>query len=468
MHNKPMKLDLSNFFTDERKCSLILLDVSWKNIKNLQDHIQNLFHLNGISLLTGDGSYLPPKESIEVLRNADCLKAFQFQIPIEDHTIVEMASTSTRKSTKRRKNHSSDLELASSTPNNAKRSRNQLDQPCSILATTEKQSPKLETKKKRSRKVEAKEDLKNDADTLEEDLSNKENTLEIATTEQESPLVSTKNLQSDLSHKKVVMEPPTPRCPEVVLRCALLEINLNTPRVFKLPRQESPVKILENILIPAIPFGTLEPKEIEPIRELKDIEPIRELKEIEPTRDVAKKSESEDQTPDLETSKETQINEIESTEKQEEAIEEANTANVVLNSDSEDDVMVLEDSDSDVQPVASVGSRKTETTDVISDLLQYGVKLKNLPSKGDTIVFKLPKIKGSPKSGLTEFLAGSCCYVHRRTKVITINLISYPKHLLHLLRQYKSNLDESEADVPVLNVNINDLIEASICVATVD
>ncbi|XP_068143822.1 coilin-like [Drosophila tropicalis] len=369
MHNKPLRLDLSNFFTDERKCSLILLDVSWKNIKNLQDHIQNLFHLNGISLLDRDGSYLPPKESIEVLRDTYALKVFKFQNPIK------------------------------------------------------------------------------------EDLSNKENTLEIAVTEQESPLVSTQNLKADLSNKDGVIDPPIPRCPEVVLRCALLEIRLDTPRVFKLPRQESPVKILENIIIPPRPLATME------------------LKDIEPIRDAAKKSETEDQTPDLETSTESQINKIESTEKEEEAIEEVNTANVVkCNSDSEDDdVMVLEDSDSDVQPVAPVvGSRKSETTDVISDLLQYGVKLNNLPSKGDTIVFKLPKVKGCPKSGQTEFLAGTCCYVNRRTKIITINVISYPKHLVNLLRQYKSNLDESEVDVPVLNVNISDLIEASICVATVD
>ncbi|XP_068144150.1 coilin-like [Drosophila tropicalis] len=296
MHNKPLRLDLSNFFTDERKCSLILLDVSWKNIKNLQDHIQNLFHLNGISLLDSDGSYLPPKESIEVLRDTYALKAFQFQNPTKDNTSVEMASTSTRKSTKRRINNSSDLELASSTPNNAKRSRNLFLNPARVFKF---QNP------------------------IKEDLSNKENTLEIAVTEQESPLVSTQNLKADLSNKDGVIDPPIPRCPEVVLRCALLEIRLDTPRVFKLPRQESPVKILE-------------------------------LKDIEPIRDAAKKSETEDQTPDLETSTETQINKIESTEKEEEAIEEVNTANVVqCNSDSEDDdVMVLEDSDSDVQPVA--------------------------------------------------------------------------------------------------------------------
>lgn len=45
MQNFPIKLDLSNFFCDERRCSLVLVDISWANVKDLQDHIQKLFNL---------------------------------------------------------------------------------------------------------------------------------------------------------------------------------------------------------------------------------------------------------------------------------------------------------------------------------------------------------------------------------------------------------------------------------------
>jgi len=40
-----MKVDLSNFFKDERRQSLVFIDATWQNIKDVQDHIQNLFSL---------------------------------------------------------------------------------------------------------------------------------------------------------------------------------------------------------------------------------------------------------------------------------------------------------------------------------------------------------------------------------------------------------------------------------------
>lgn len=43
--NFSMKLDLSNFFKDERSQALVFIDANWLNIKDVQDHIQNLFKL---------------------------------------------------------------------------------------------------------------------------------------------------------------------------------------------------------------------------------------------------------------------------------------------------------------------------------------------------------------------------------------------------------------------------------------
>lgn len=45
MYNFSMRVDLSDFFNDARSCSLVLIDTSWENVKDLQDHIQKLFQL---------------------------------------------------------------------------------------------------------------------------------------------------------------------------------------------------------------------------------------------------------------------------------------------------------------------------------------------------------------------------------------------------------------------------------------
>lgn len=45
MSNFSIRVDLSDFFTDARSCSLVLVDLQWENVKDLQDHIQKLFLL---------------------------------------------------------------------------------------------------------------------------------------------------------------------------------------------------------------------------------------------------------------------------------------------------------------------------------------------------------------------------------------------------------------------------------------
>ncbi|BFG03904.1 coilin-like [Drosophila madeirensis] len=40
-----IKIDLTNFFSDERQHALILIDSAWKNIEDVQHHNQNLFNL---------------------------------------------------------------------------------------------------------------------------------------------------------------------------------------------------------------------------------------------------------------------------------------------------------------------------------------------------------------------------------------------------------------------------------------
>ncbi|XP_052843401.1 coilin isoform X2 [Drosophila gunungcola] len=123
MHHSSMKVDLSNFFKDERRQSLVFIDATWQNIKDLQDHIQSLFNLKDISLLTTDGCFLAPRESIKVLKSAQGLKAFRFASHDKD-TFVSPAPV---KLSKKRKNRSDEEEvhISASTPiRHTKRSKN--------------------------------------------------------------------------------------------------------------------------------------------------------------------------------------------------------------------------------------------------------------------------------------------------------------------------------------------------------
>nr|AAL28426.1 GM04053p [Drosophila melanogaster] len=145
-----------------------------------------------------------------------------------------------------------------------------------------------------------------------------------------------------------------------------------------------------------------------------------------------------------------------------------------LVSDSDDDVMLVDDSnidvsygDSDIEPIPVVENR--QSLDIIRDLLRTATPLNSLPSRGDTVIFKLLKIKGNANSGTTEFVAGRCTYVNRRTKIVTVETITYPPEIGRMLRQYyMSGLDESSEDVRTLSIHLKDMLEAKIIVATID
>lgn len=70
-----IKVDLSEYFVDCRKESYIFVKQEWEAIKEIQGHISRLFNLSRNPLLvTGDGVYLPPEESIQILNQADTIK----------------------------------------------------------------------------------------------------------------------------------------------------------------------------------------------------------------------------------------------------------------------------------------------------------------------------------------------------------------------------------------------------------
>ncbi|XP_017126355.1 coilin [Drosophila elegans] len=139
-------------------------------------------------------------------------------------------------------------------------------------------------------------------------------------------------------------------------------------------------------------------------------------------------------------------------------------------SDSDDDVMLVDDtnidSDSDVEAIPD--PKEEETSDIIKDLMQSATPLTNLPARADTILFKLHRTKGVASSGTTGYLAGNCTYVNRRTKTITVETITCPPGIGRIMSQYVNALDDSAEELPSLSINLKHMIDAKIVVASVD
>ncbi|XP_017865937.1 PREDICTED: coilin [Drosophila arizonae] len=487
MHNFPIKLDLSNFFCDERRCSLVLVDVSWENVKDLQDHIQKLFNLKNISLLTSEGCYVPPKESIKVIKSTESLKAFQLD-PTGNSNEELSHPTET---SKKRKNRSveTENELISSTPNLPKRSK------CKSITRNEVTYVEPASIRDGTNGVGSEDQSNLGTELLMQDdqrasyISSVDNNKSAATAATESSISNqsnrtTRNLSSfnkqSVSNNHILYKddedeenvPPNGTTvekslqlehvePEVEFRSQLMELDMNSVRVFRLSRKHKDIQIIEEIVIPA-KAPAAEPKmdetQLEPSVEtsIAVVTPIKA--DLEHTTMTPKS------LPQL--SLEISQQEQESANK----MQAKELTQSLLDSDSDDDVMVLDDtnvddSDSDVQAVPL----KDTSLDVIKDMLQNAAPLENLPNVGETIIFKLPKVKGAkPPIAFTENIAGTCSYVNRRTKSITIAVIAYSDKFADVLQQYSSRLDDTTDAAPILNVNFRDLIQAKVIVTSVD
>lgn len=73
MNKKAVKIDLSTFFDDERKMTCVLVDPNWKSVECLQKRIEYLFGVETVRFLS-DGYFLPPQESIEIVKFCSDLK----------------------------------------------------------------------------------------------------------------------------------------------------------------------------------------------------------------------------------------------------------------------------------------------------------------------------------------------------------------------------------------------------------
>ncbi|XP_017087723.2 coilin [Drosophila bipectinata] len=564
MNNFSMKLDLSNFFKDQRSQALVLINAEWSNIKDVQDHIQSLFELRGISLLTEDGCFLPPRESIEVLRAAKGLKAFRFQ-PVDEDSFLAPAPVS--KSSKKRKNRSEEGEISShSTPcrplkRSKSKSTNATDAgPSGSNQETEEQCETIH--------LPLVEDFSSDLSTksvtlsreessFSQSLNGKSNSPKHKDVEKPHERKSTRNSKKTIvSTLEMDLDQSVPEeMQETVFRAPLLELDSNTPRIFELPPKKNKIQILENITIktphkildppPNPGEETLENKEesvldnlsdavkgaplapedtnkdlvAEEAIEMKDetseetdlvaaqesqtniqlveceenksrkkgekiIEPtdINKGKEPEPSKSLDKKLDAESSEEDilggenvekLETSTRKTKNQKTVEDKKGKKLQENSVVcDDSSNSDSDDDVMVVDDtideSDSDVEAVPIIEVESAQESEIISDLLSTAKKLDSLPVKGDTIVFKLPKVKGQASSGYTEYIAAQCKYVNRRTKMITVDILSSPSDLNRVLRQYANSLDDSTSPVQSINIHFPDLGEAKLVISPVD
>ncbi|XP_034120526.1 coilin isoform X2 [Drosophila guanche] len=646
-----MKIDLTNFFRDERQHALILIDSAWKNVEDVQHHIQNLFNLRNIRLLTNSGYFLPPKESLRVLTDADGLKAFTFEEP-PPASGVEAGSTKT--SNKRKKSfdeaessrHSPPWEqpkrskhgkkltcqaislnattetpalgnsfvtcntseaeepLCNSTINESKRFKQKKKSTLQAISqndsTDEKVNPLLEAttckntteaeeqlsnsplnKSKRCKQknkstsqaifligacddklnpsldatnckntTEVEEQLSNsplnkskrckqknkstlqsvflnatvdervtpDTSEVEEQLSNstvnkskslkqknKSTLLQITThnaTNDKVPTLETNETNEPLlqyipqwdqsssnDDENSKTEPPAERLPQNVSRLGLHVVQ--TPAQ-SIETQEPEAKENNSTLVvpepPPISFRC-------PLMEL-DLNKVRthqisfkaKTAQNVPGKSVTEQTDSNEhikvatpeaarQEPAAPLSVFDEISTIDEAEEDPEAEVKALALSVddkmlprrvsgdTINCDSDDDVMVLDDSsvDSDVEVSQIVPANDSQMNDSALEMFANASPLTDLPKRGDTILFKLRKMKTSLSSGVTGVITASCTYINRRTKAISMEVISYPPRNRGVLSQYSNSLDDSsDDDTPSLMVNMSDLIEAKL------
>ena len=69
-----VKIDLSIYFEDERRNVLILADPTWSCVAMLQKRVENIFNVESVQFLSSEGFFIPPQESIEVIRNLALVK----------------------------------------------------------------------------------------------------------------------------------------------------------------------------------------------------------------------------------------------------------------------------------------------------------------------------------------------------------------------------------------------------------
>ncbi|XP_033155662.1 coilin isoform X1 [Drosophila mauritiana] len=615
MRQSSMKVDLSNFFKDERRNSLVFIDAAWNNIKDLQDHIQNLFSLKDISLLTADGCFLPPRESIKVLNSAEGLKAFRFA----SHDSDTFVSPAPVKSSKKRKNRSVEeqVHLTASTPlRPSKRSKNQNnsewinieeDPSCvrkkevldkapgpsvqsklfinkgtpkapetqtevssmstNIETENKESAPQIKKKsknKKPPKSPEASEQVQNEPApksvsrcTLKESKMSESKNQDILS--EKSGVVAlqedeTPEEQQDKTHLAVDQTEKGPgiagSLPSISFRSPLLEMSFNVPRIIPFPTKKKQIEILEYIqLKPISPrlflqkgvksdtakqfpsngkdstlklesIATLHDEESPDVKDKKTVsediktavatfsENIIETSTTLPEAMAAVESAYLDNSTEAETTIPSEAEatnpleltdsflqnntSMEKTPKVEKILPDDENASPIKNnvdskdvktekvpifeeqlvSDSDDDVMLVDDSNIDVtcddsEPIPVVQDR--QSLGIIRNLLRTATPLTSLPSRGDTVIFKLLKIKGNAKSGSTEFIAGRCTYVNRRTKIVTVETITYPPEIGRILSQYyMSGLDESSEDVRTLSIHLKDMIEAKSIIPTID
>ncbi|XP_022223831.2 coilin isoform X2 [Drosophila obscura] len=504
MESFTMKVNLTNFFSDERQHALILIDSAWKNIKDVQQHIQILFNLKDIRLLTNSGYFLPPMESLRVLKDAGGLKAFTFNEPppasVEGgckktgnkrkKSFVETESShhsppldQPKRSKHRNKstlqvitlngtnddkvtpvlgnslvacNNTTEAEapLSNSTLNASKRFKQRdkstlLQIPPNSANETQRPMPQYSPELDNSN---SNDDDNSKTEPPVESLSKTGNILgsehQISRSSLQIVLGPTQPSESQEPKSRAKENISTLLVPEptpIAFRCPLMELDSNKVRTYKIsfkaksaqdiPRklQEKQTDSDEHIQLATSKAATQEPAL------------LGDPSENTTIVDAGAETETEAVAPSVDVK-----------------MVPRRVCAETINCDSEDDVMVLDDTNVDVDSDVEVSQVVTncQTNDSMMEIFENASPLKDLPKRGDTILFKLRKIKGSMGSGLTGVITASCTYINRRTKAVSMEVKSSPAGISHVLSQYSNSLDDSCEEMPSLMVNMSDLIEA--------
>lgn len=387
-------------------------------------------------MLTSDGCYVPAKESINVIKSTESLKAFQLD-PTGNSNEELSHPTGT---SKKRKNRSveTENELISSTPNMPKRSK------CKSITRREGTNVEPASINDGTDRADSEDQSNLGTESLMQDdqrashISGVDDNRSAVTAATESSTScqsnrTTKNLSSfkkpSVSNNHILYmddedeENVPPNCtavekslqlehvePEVEFRSNLMDLDMKAVRIFKITPKQKQIQIIEEIVIPA-KAPAAEQKVDESQLEQSVITPIN--------ADVEHKTMTPKSLPQL------SLDLSEQNQESENKSQVTEPTQSLLDTDSDDDVMVLDDTngddnDSDVEAVPL----KDTSLDIIKDMLQNSIPLESLPNVGDTIIFKLPKVKGAqPVTAFTENIVGTCSYINRRTKSITIAII---------------------------------------------
>ncbi|XP_067630505.1 coilin [Eurosta solidaginis] len=139
--------------------------------------------------------------------------------------------------------------------------------------------------------------------------------------------------------------------------------------------------------------------------------------------------------------------------------------------DDEEDVIDLSDADENPNEESAAMNRsknlsgtlnKSITKMSIKEMFPFCTPLDGTPKVGDVVVFKFNRKALGDKLDVSEFIAGKCEHVNRRTKVLKLAIIDARSENNIIPHQYAYNLDESLNTDKYMNIKVSELIDPKV------